>query len=394
MNTFNTADPIVQKFSKVNEKIDALPDDTVNYIFVTDTHADEYLLRDKNNQLTVFEPEETVNNRIKQLAAHLEIAVNTANSNDHIDFIALGGDLINAYCTKGKDFVLGMLHKSLSPLKDCKKPVLIAFGNHDDNAFQTLNPDITATDKGWIISDKDWKDKVLDFFPSSKGRVHDINYEWSKYFYLDLPRKKTRIIVLDTMDCRRPFDENGTVTGEPQLKRICYTYEQLDWLVNQAFTTDAAWNYILISHMGIDSATNSNKMINGEILREIIKAYQNRTSYAFSYTALNGENITVSADYSENHAGRILFYSFGHQHSELITYNGDINLWQVSTGCENIRGGAGGPGSDCSLPWKILSGRQYGTESETCMDIISVSERICYKFNIGPGDDAEMPYPD
>ena len=64
-----------------------------------------------------------------------------------------------------------------------------------------------------------------------------------------------------------PVDENGVVNGEMRLKRICYTDQQLDWLVNRAMTAPADYNYIFISHMGIDSAVNSNRMLGGETLR-------------------------------------------------------------------------------------------------------------------------------
>ena len=284
------------------------------------------------------------------------------------------------------------LHRSVAPLKNSLKPVLIAFGNHDDNAFQFLNPNIPAAEREWIISDKDWKEKVTDLFPGADGEVHDDRYEYSKYYYYDLKKKRTRIIILDTMDCRRPFDENGVVNGEMRLKRICYTDQQLDWLVNRAMTAPADYNYIFISHMGIDSAVNSNRMLGGETLREIIRAFQSRSSYSFSYTDINGEEITVNADFPESISGKILFYSFGHQHSEAILYSEDINLWQVATGCENMRGGEGEGGSDASVKWKILNNRREGDETETCIDIISAGTEVCHKFNIGPGDDAEMPY--
>ena len=393
MKDHRIADKLIeQRFEEISKKTDALPKTQVNYIFVTDTHADEYLLKDENGKLTVFEPEDTVNDRINQIAKHLEIAVNTANKNDNIDFIAVGGDLMNAYCIKGKEHVLSNLHRSVAPLKNSLKPVLIAFGNHDDNAFQFLNPNIPAAEREWIISDKDWKEKVTDLFPGADREVHDDRYEYSKYYYYDLKEKRTRIIILDTMDCRRPFDENGVVNGEMRLKRICYTDQQLDWLVNRAMTAPADYNYIFISHMGIDSAVNSNRMLGGETLREIIRAFQSRSSYSFSYTDINGEEITVNADFPESISGKILFYSFGHQHSEAILYSEDINLWQVATGCENMRGGEGEGGSDPSVKWKILNNRREGDETETCIDIISAGTKVCHKFNIGPGDDAEMPY--
>ena len=59
---------------------------------------------------------------------------------------------------------------------------------------------------------------------------------------------------------------------------------------------------------------------------------------------------------------------------------------------DHMRGGEGEGGSDASVKWKILNNRREGDETETCIDIISAGTEVCHKFNIGPGDDAEMPY--
>jgi len=36
--------------------------------------------------------------------------------------------------------------------------------------------------------------------------------------------------------------------------------------------------------------------------------------------------------------------------------------------------------------------RTEGTERETCIDVFSVNENLCHKFNVGPGGDAIMLY--
>lgn len=382
---------IREKFDLIDGKINELGKDSVNYIFLADTHIDEYLLKDENGELTLYEPDERVEHRLSMLVNHLNAVVELANNNDNIDFIAVGGDLINSYSIKGKQSVIDTLNRSLLPFRKSEKPIIMAFGNHDDNGFQTLNPNVTEVKKEWLISDKDWIEKILDIYPFAENRVHDSNYKYSKYYYFDLPVKKTRIIVLDTMDMRRPFDEDGVVTGDMRLKRFWYTNEELDWLANKALTAGEGWNYVFISHMGIENDTSCNCK-NGERLRGIIKAFQSRSVYEFGYTDINGCEISVKADYRNLANGKILFYNFGHQHAELIHYSKDIDLWQVSTGCENAWGGAGSGADDKSLPWKIMYERTEGTENETCIDIFSVNNSICRKFNIGPGDDAVMTY--
>ena len=383
---------VKEKFDIISEKINEQGKNSVNYLFFADSHVDEYLRKDENGDLTVYEAEESVQKRLNNMIKHLEAAVDFANNNENIDFFAFGGDGLNAYNIRGKQAALDMLNQSFSPLKRCKKPVVLAFGNHDDNGFQTLNPNVPELKKEWLISDKDWKDKVMDLYPGAEKRVHDELYEYSKYFYLDIENKKTRVIVLDTMDMRKPFDENGVVTEiVNRLPRFWYTNEQLHWLCRDALKAPNGWDYIIISHMGIEYDTSCNCK-NGEKLRKVFKAFLNREKFSFTYTDMFGAEVTVSTDFGEVREGKILLYNFGHQHAELVHYSEDIDLWQVATGCENAWGGWGVGAGNKELPWVLMKDRTEDTENETCIDVFTVSRDVCYKYNVGPGEDAEMLY--
>ena len=384
---------IKERFDSIDEQINNVGKNSVNYLVFADSHVDEYLRKNEEGELRVFEAEEIVEKRLSNLVSHLEYAVDFADNNENIDFIVFAGDGLNAYNIKGKQNAIDILNRSFAPLQNCKKPVIMAFGNHDDNGFQTLNPDIPELKKEWIISDKDWSEKVMNLYPFAKKRVHDKNYEYSKYFYFDIENKKTRVIVLDTMDMRKPFDENGVVTEMVnRLPRFWYTFEQLDWLCNHAFRAPDGWDYIIVSHMGIENDTSDNCK-NGENLRKVFKAFNDRGTLNFDYTDMSGKKIEVNADFSGIKEGKILMYNFGHQHAELVHYSEDIDLWQVATGCENAWGGWGGPGGgNKELHWVPMKDRTEGTERETCIDVFSVNKDACYKFNVGPGEDAIMQY--
>ncbi len=383
---------IKEKFDLIGKEINENGKNSVNYLVFADCHIDEYLRKAEDGSLTVFEAEEKVEKRISMLQSHLEEAVSFANNNENIDFIAFAGDALNAYNVRGKQAVLDTLNRAFKPLQNSQKPVILAFGNHDDNGFQTLNPNYSELRCEWLLSDMDWSKKVMDLYPFSEKRVHDKNYPYSKYFYFDLENKKTRIIVLDTMDMRKPFDENGTVTElTNRLPRFWYTFEQLDWLCNVALGADDGWDYIILSHMGIENDTSDNCK-NGENLRKVFKAFQSRGKYDFIYTDMNGKEIAVNADFSGIKNGKIVLYNFGHQHAELVHYSEDIDLWQVATGCENAWGGWGGPAANKELPWVQMKERTEGTERETCIDVFSVNRSVCRKYNLGPGEDAVMPY--
>lgn len=133
---------VMERFDEINGQINRVGSDAVNYVFCADIHADEYLRKNSNGELKVFEDAAAVENRIEKTISHLKAAVNFAENNDNIDFLAIGGDIINSYSIKGKQAVIDTINRTLSPLRNCTKPVIIAFGNHDDNGFQILNPDV------------------------------------------------------------------------------------------------------------------------------------------------------------------------------------------------------------------------------------------------------------
>lgn len=366
-----------------------LPRENIAFLFTSDLHIDPYLWKDEEGRLTIYEPAESYNKRADMIRNGWRAAVEFANRSDKVDFIALGGDYHNGYTLQGKDFVIDeILLSTLSPLHTSKKPVLLAFGNHDENAFQTLNPQVKKIEDEWIISDRDWKNRVLSTMPGFDRFVFDPLYPDSKYYYCDFPEKKTRVIVLDTLDTRRPFDEKGNVCGAQRSRGFTYTVEQLRWLVECALKCEADWQYVFISHMGIDSATNSNLMGNGDALRALLSAVQWQTPYAFYGTDCEKRECKLFADYRKHPIGRVRMFAFGHQHAELNLYSEDLELWQVCS--PSMRPAGGFCGHDQSLPWNFMTWR--GTDHESCIAYLSVGETGCYQFSIGPGSEVQMPY--
>ena len=263
----------------ISDEIDAIGEDAVNYIFISDIHYTN-----------------TNNAQDQAITKQLEAIAKMANADDSIDFVVVGGDLTSGgFGTKAGAITAN--NNALAPLKACTKPVLVLAGNHDDNCYHVYSGD-KVYKKELILSDMDWTTKVLAL-NSPSTIVHDANYENSKYYYYDLPEKKTRVVCLDSIDYRAPFDENGnitemlpadfenntyfgTTTASRQYKSGAsywdYSAEQLRWLTEQALTKED-YNYIFVSHMGIDSETNSGGETTNagyrDKLRNVIEAYQN-----------------------------------------------------------------------------------------------------------------------
>ena len=375
--------------NRISKRVDDLGNKTVNYIFITDLH---YEGNDKQDS-SVQERE--------AMLKEVDFVVDWANNDDSIDFVVLGGDLIDG--NNKKETSLQYLNEILTPFLNCTKPVLVVPGNHDDNTYSGT----FSLER--VISDKDWNDNVIDYLVNKDGdiAVQDSNDENSKHFYYDLESKKTRVICLDSCDYYNEYDENGNITyldlrdaslSESEHDRYYtsanyrgYSAKQLKWLVEEALTADEGWDYVFISHQGIDDNTNSKYSVRyGTELRGIIAAFQNNTSY------VNNE-IGINVDYSNN-SSKILSYQFGHTHTELALYEDDVKLWQINTESSNYDevGANRAPGRPTAwnpnLNW-LSNCHEASTESEAAFDVMSVCREFVYKQSIGIGITEKLYYP-
>ena len=117
--------------------------DSVKYAFITDIHY----VGGEDIPRTLA--------TIKQI----ENLVEYVNNTDEIDFVAIGGDTIQG--TQNKTTSLGYFKKAFTPFLSCNKPVVIVPGNHDDNSYAY---NTKTFDGSWLITDKDWNDKIIDIY--------------------------------------------------------------------------------------------------------------------------------------------------------------------------------------------------------------------------------------
>lgn len=365
---------------RITKKVDKFGDKTVNYIFMSDLH---------------YEGDDTSDSSTGERTAMLREAAfvaEWASNDDSIDFVILGGDLIDGNNKKAKS--LQYLNEILAPFLSCTKPVMVLMGNHDDNTYSGT----FSFER--VISDKDWNDNVIDFVVNKNGDFakQDSKDQNSKYYYYDIDSKKIRVVCLDASDYYNEYDENGNVTylevryedlAETDHDRYRsaatfhgYSDRQLQWLVEEALTAEEGWDYVFTSHQGIDENTNASYSIyNGTELRAIISAFQNGTSYT-------NETLNITADYSDNTA-KILSYQFGHTHKELVLYEDDVKLWQINTESSNYdEVGDTRTLSDkvhnLNLNW-VLNLHERSSESEANFDVMSVCRDFVYKQSIGIG---------
>ncbi len=365
----------------VSEKLSQTSEDAVNYIFITDIHY---------KSGAVFA--DSLKNQVSLIA-------NMANNDENIDFVVVGGDTTTGmFATKEK--AIAETQEILDPLKDCKKPVFVLMGNHDDNSYYYYTCGSLKAE--FVISDKNWNDSIIDrYCPENIVQDDETKRANSKYYYYDL-NDSTRVICLDGIDFDAQYDENGDITKLPGnysgMNWWGYSADQMRWLAEDALDTDK--NVIFLSHMGIDKETNCyNTAIKFSTeLRAIISAYQKGGSYTATLTDYWGNSVPVSADFSTH--GRILSYQFGHMHIEASLYSEDIDLWQISTSSANVdqtgvqteEALMSGTANVKTLPWRVFT-RKLNSENEACFSVMSVSSDRIYRYAVGVGNDEKMIIP-
>jgi hypothetical protein len=394
------------------KQLNSASKDAVNYIFITDIHNGAYL----TNQMKDYESSAEVKLRAKRLIEQMTSIVKMANADDNIDFIAVGGDIINGYETpnsplykdakaaaeaKGetlsiREFVISQMQEVLAPLKLSEKPVFVIPGNHDDNRAQSLH--YNAMGVGYsnvfdeVISDRDWNNGIIkEFVP--EDIVRDSRYtdpytgeEMSKYYYYDIQKngKTTRVVCLDIFDHRYAYDENGSITSfDTETGGIGYSVAQLQWVAQTALAGFEG-NLIFLSHTGIDSETCGGAY--GEGLREILTAFNDRTVY-------NNPSLGINVDYTTLGDGKVMSFQGGHKHSETYYFTKDAKLWQIISGTASVKGSNDTEFTSPNVTWQYLY-RNWRGEYEACFDIMSVSDEVIYKLNIGAGYNKKLLMPE
>ncbi len=341
--------------SGVMQRFEAVNDSAVNYVFISDLHTGAFLVKDETNTYwTGYEAESAVLSREAFLIQRLADIVDFANNNDDIDFICIGGDLVNGYETEFspmykaaleagtvsnvREFIILQIQTMLAPLKNSTKPVFVLMGNHDSNEGQSqfyndYNKQYGITggysiNDAEIISDRDWLNGVMKEFINVEI-VQDSNYKdtngdlLSKYYYYDFEKNgvDNRVICLDDVDTRHIFDaETGEITERTSGRRMVYTVEQLQFVADALETAEG--NVVFMSHQGIDGATEGAG--NGDVLRALISAYQNKTAYV-------NEAFGINVDFSSGSSGRAIVFHHGHTHENTEYYTDGANIWQLNS---------------------------------------------------------------
>ena len=374
----------------IKQELDKQSADAVNYIFITDLHYDGNKTADYS--VALFN--------------QMDLVVDMANTDDSIDFIAIGGDIIEG-TTTGEN-AINLIQTILEPLKNSIKPVLVMIGNHDDNSYGSWsayigesNFNAGKSDDSYFAADKliskyQWDEGIIKEFVHKDIVQPSIDGVPQRYYYYDLVKngKTTRIYVLDCIDYEvGSYNDDGTINElvlddgktaadeenvpasgtDLQYKykmgasEMTYSDTQIEWL-ESTLIAGGYDDVIFLSHAGIDKETMG-VSTNGDKLRALISDFNNKT----------GKLAETS--------GKIMSYQFGHVHAERELYSADINLWQICSG--NATPQAIQNTGIQTTPWRDHA-YSMGTETEAQFDVMSVTESGIVKLGIGGASDQKL----
>lgn len=349
--------------SLLEKQINLFEKDRISYLMITDIHCEDE---------TQFEGTKR----------QLEYVVKLANTTD-IDVVVVGGDLIKGI--KNKKIALSYIRKMMTILGESKKPVITAKGNHDDNAYHWVEPNNRYTTVPFedVITKKEFTSNCIDRLLNV---VHDTENPYSCYYYYDLLNKKTRFIVLDTIDYKLTNNNNPLYADVTAQNQQLIGERQRKWLLDEALTiVDKDWKYFIISHNPLQEplgvGTVPGVASYGTWVWDMFVALNNKTIY--NYGGLN-------KDFS-NFQSKVKIHSFGHTHGDAMVMKTG-NIVGISTANSWV--------DPSNEHWKFINpehwtsyyNRYVGNFNEALFDVISYSSTLnkVNRLRFGVGNDAEL----
>ncbi len=338
---------------KIEYKV-SLEQDALNFIFITDLHMDT----SAEDYTFIFEQLEL----IKKLATENEL-----------DFIAIGGDIYNGMVMTGKEDAYALLDSVSLFFKDLEIPVLILKGNHDDNSYCYYYERDSYYDRNpeYILSPEEFYNHTMKYYEKYISGYQD------NYFYIDFPKKNTRVVCLNSTDYEYKLNEENKLIYSGRLD-MGYTEKQLLWLKEKALNNPNI-NYLFLAH-DYQSECNYRKSNNLKALFSLLKSLSNHTMY-------ESENFTCNfMDYQS----KVVAYLCGHLHADSVFYSNEID-------CQVMRVGSAKIETEELSAKQAKKGlqrymeREY-TEEYYLFDVVSVKQTMVYTQRIGIGKDTWFVY--
>lgn len=289
-------DYIDNKVSRINELVRECAGHGDAFIFITDEHVDYHIVNFRSPALIKYISERCPIGRLFN-----------------------GGDTCNGQDERMKFFVDTI--RNAFPYK-----IYSAMGNHEYMNMQTNSS---------LYSYFSW------FNNDQVGSEKDRNY-----YYVDNIQQKIRYVVLSAYDISEATANNDDSLSKGATEG--YEQEQLDWLENVALDVDSGWTIVVVTHMIVNVAMDSDSLYYGH----------------------NGSTImSILNDYNSSGRGKVAFIIQGHSHRDRLRVSeGDVPI--IVTTCDKC------------IEWKDDNGvadlnvdRTPGTINEQAFDVVVLDKK-------------------
>ena len=215
-------------------------------------------------------------NQLRTAAVIRQLAQNIS-----VDAIVCGGD----FSENGpKEEVERSQMEILNALRVRECPVFPVKGNHDDNSIQDFHLKTGGVDHV-IFPQQSYEDWLK---PLEGKVVFDKGNECGLYYYYDIPGKKTRIAILNSIDIPYQTADSGELKHNGQWE-YAFSERQLDWVERKVFDfgrqpSSDEWKVLIFSHVAIiqDGLEGvDHDVANGEAMWDIIRRNQKHVAACF-----------------------------------------------------------------------------------------------------------------
>ena len=232
------------------------------------------------------------------------------------DLCVYGGDYLNNSTQTNKETALTALKavRILIDKGDKSIPVIVAKGNHDDNTMYTdyKNGYVDSKNLYKLVTGKD-----------ARKAKRDAEFLDRSYGYYDIPNKKVRVFMLNSVDLPTTVTSDNKLLYGAQ-NDTGFSQEQIQFVADHLVFEEEGWQVLFFSHHPLKTLTHEDKETGdgvagiiathgGKAMIDLITAFKNKEQGTVKNVAADFE-ISVDYDFAQNKSNTVIASICGHTH--------------------------------------------------------------------------------
>lgn len=232
------------------------------------------------------------------------------------DLCAYGGDYLNNSSQTNKETALAALKavRILIDKGDKSIPVIVAKGNHDDNTMYTdyKNGYVDSQNLYKLVTGKD-----------ARKSKRDAEFLDRSYGYYDIPNKKVRVFMLNSVDLPTTVTSDNKLLYGAQ-NDTGFSQEQIQFVADHLIFKEEGWQVLFLSHHPLVTLAHEDKETGGGVagvtathggqaMLDLIVAFKNKGQGTVKNVAADFE-VSVDYDFTQNKSSTVIASICGHTH--------------------------------------------------------------------------------